>query len=135
MEETIAELYSDPNRGIPKELEKEAKGLKQGQLSFRRKGDVLVQVWKNKRFEKMISTIHDSKHVCTGKKDQKTNEDTSKPNYVVQYKYIKGVDHAGQYFSYYSIVRKTVKWSKNVVLFLLNCALFNLFLMYKALNK
>jgi hypothetical protein len=35
-EETIAELYSDPNRGIPKELEKEAKGLKQGQLSFRR---------------------------------------------------------------------------------------------------
>ena len=28
-----------------------------------------------------------------------------------------------------------MKWSKKVVLFLLNCVLFNLFLMYKTLNK
>jgi hypothetical protein len=48
---------------------------------------------------------------------------------------MKGVDHADQYLSYYSIVRKTVKWSKKVVLFILNCALFNSFLMYKTLNK
>jgi hypothetical protein len=38
-----------PNRGIPTDLEKEAKGLKKGQSSFRRKGDVLVQVWEDKR--------------------------------------------------------------------------------------
>jgi hypothetical protein len=37
-----------PNRGIPKDLEKEAKELKRGQSSFRRKGDILVQVWKDK---------------------------------------------------------------------------------------
>jgi hypothetical protein len=48
---------------------------------------------------------------------------------------MKGVDCVDQYLSYYSIVRKTVKWSKKVVLFLLNCALFNLCLMYKTLNK
>jgi hypothetical protein len=57
-----------PNRGIPKDL-KEAKGLKKGQLSFRRKGDVLVHVWKDKRLVRMISTIHDSEHAHTGKKD------------------------------------------------------------------
>jgi hypothetical protein len=33
-----------PNRGIPKDLEMEAKGLEKRQLSCRRKGDVLVQV-------------------------------------------------------------------------------------------
>jgi hypothetical protein len=125
-----------PNRGIPKDLEKEVKGLKKGQLSFRRKGDVLVQVWTDKRLVRMMSTIHDSEHVHKGKKDRKTNEQISKPNCVVQHKkYMKGVDHADQYLSYYSIVRKTVKWPQMVVLFLLNCALFNSFLMYKTLNK
>ena len=62
------------------------------------------------------------------------NEEISKPNYVVQYKHMKCVDRADQYLSYYSILRKTVKWSKKI-LFLLNCALFNSFLMYKTLNK
>jgi hypothetical protein len=57
------------NRGIPKDLEKEAKELKRGQSSFRRKGATLVQVWKDERLVRMISTIHDSKHVNTGKKD------------------------------------------------------------------
>jgi hypothetical protein len=84
----------------------------------------------------MISTIHDSKHVNTGKIDRKTSEEKNKPNCIVQYnKFMKGVDLADQYLSYYSIVRKTVKWSKKVVLFLLNFALFNSFLIYKTLNK
>jgi hypothetical protein len=87
-----------PNRDIPKDLEKEVKGLKKGQSSFRRKGDILVQIWKDKRLVRMISTIHDSEHVHTGKKNQKTNEGISKQNFVVQYnKYMKGVDRADQY--------------------------------------
>jgi hypothetical protein len=63
-------------------------------------------------------------------------EQINKPNCIVQYsKYMKGVDHADQYLSYYSVDRKTVKWSKKVVLFLLNCTLFNSILVYKTLNK
>ena len=59
-----------------------------------------------------------------------------KPNCIVEYnKYMKGVDRADQYLSYYSFVRKTVKWSKKVVLYLLNCALFNAFLIYKSQNQ
>jgi hypothetical protein len=125
-----------PYRGIPKDLEKEAKELKRGQSSFRRKGDILVQIWKEKRLVRRISTIHDSKHVNTGKIDRKTSEEINKPNCIVQYKkYMKGVVRADQYLSYYSLVRKTVKWSKKVVLFLLNCAWFHSFLIYKTLNK
>jgi hypothetical protein len=125
-----------PNRGIPKDLEKEAKELKRGQSYFRRKGDILVQVCKDKRSVRMISTIHDSKQINTEKTDRKTSEEINKPNCIVQYnKYLNGVDCADQYLSYYSIVRKTVKWSKKVVLFLLSCALFNSFLIYKTLNK
>jgi hypothetical protein len=58
-----------PDGGILKDLEKEAKGLKKEQLSLRREGVVSVQVWKDKRLVRLISTTHDLEHVCTGKKD------------------------------------------------------------------
>ena len=48
---------------------------------------------------------------------------------------MKGVDRADQYLSYYSILRKTMKWSKKVTLWLLNCALFNAFRVYKHHNS
>ena len=58
-----------------------------------------------------------------------------KPYAVGQYnKFIKGVDRADLYLSYYSLLRKTVKWSKKVVLYLLKCALFNTFFVYRTLN-
>jgi len=58
-----------------------------------------------------------------------------KPYAVVQYnKFIRGVYSADQYLSYYSVLQKTVKWSKKVVLYLLNCVLFNAFFVYRTLN-
>jgi len=47
---------------------------------------------------------------------------------------MKGVDRGDQYLSYYSVLRKTVKWLEKVVLYLLNCALFNAFFVYRTLN-
>ena len=47
---------------------------------------------------------------------------------------MKGIDRANQYLSYYSVLRKTVKWSKKAVLYLLNCALFNEFFVLRTLN-
>ena len=38
------------------------------------------------------------------------------------------------YLSFYSVLRKTVKWSIKVVLYLLNCALFNAFFVYRTRN-
>jgi hypothetical protein len=58
-----------------------------------------------------------------------------KPYALVQYnKFMKGIDRSEQYLSYYSVLGKTVKWSKKVVLYLLNCALFNAFFVYRTLN-
>jgi hypothetical protein len=67
-----------PNRGIPKDLEEEAKAF------FRRKGDVFVKVCKDERSVKVMNTRHDSEHVYTGKKDRKTSEEIIKPYCVVQ---------------------------------------------------
>jgi len=83
----------------------------------------------------MIRTIHEATIVNIGRKDRKTNMEIKKPYAVVEYnEFMKGVDRADQYPSYYSVLRKTVKWSKKVVLYLLNCALFNAFFLYRTLN-
>jgi len=58
-----------------------------------------------------------------------------KPYAVGQYnKFIKDIDRADHYLSYYSVLKKTVKWSEKVVLYLLNCVLFNTFFMYRTIN-
>ncbi|PNF18931.1 hypothetical protein B7P43_G15740 [Cryptotermes secundus] len=43
-------------------------------------------------------------------------------------------DRGDQYLAYYSFSRKTVKWTKNVALWLINCAIFTSFLVFKNLN-
>jgi len=125
------------NRGsIPHDLEGKGKRLKKGQPAFHRKGDVMVQVRKDKRLVRMISTVHEATIVNTGQKDRKTNMEIKKPYALVQYnKFMKGVDRADQYLSYYSVLRKTVKWLITVVLYLLNCVLFNAFFVYRTLNS
>jgi hypothetical protein len=70
----------------------------------------MVQAWNDKTF---VSTIHDATIVNKGRKDRKTNMEIKNPYAVVQYnKFIKGVDKADQYLNFYSVLRKTVKWSK-----------------------
>ena len=70
----------------------------------------MVQVWKDRRLVR-ISTIHDATVVSAGRKDGKTNMEIKKPYAVVQYnKFMKGVDRADQYLSFYSVLRKTAKW-------------------------
>jgi len=64
--------------------------------------------------------IHDATTVNKGRKDKKTNMEIKNPYAIVQYnKFINEVDRADQNLSYYSVLKKTVKWSKKVVLYLL----------------
>ncbi|PNF20244.1 hypothetical protein B7P43_G16151, partial [Cryptotermes secundus] len=58
-----------------------------------------------------------------------------KPICISEYNmFMKRVDRANQYLAYYSLPRKTVKWTKKVALWLINCAIFNSFLVYTNLN-
>jgi hypothetical protein len=66
------------NRGIPRDLEGKGNSFNREQSAFLRKGDVMVQVWKDKRLVRMISTIHDATIVNTGRKDRKTKMEIKK---------------------------------------------------------
>jgi hypothetical protein len=50
--------------------------------------------------------IQDATIVNKGREDRKTNMEIKRPFAVVQYnKFIKGVDRADQYLSFYSVMR------------------------------
>jgi hypothetical protein len=90
-----------------------------------------VEGWKDRRLVLMISMIHDTTIVNTGRKDRKKNMKIKKSYAVFQNsKFVKCTDRADQYPSYYSVQRRTVKYFKKVVLYLLNCALFNAIFWY-----
>ena len=58
--------------------------MKKGQSAFRRKGDVMVQAWKDKRLVQMINMIHDATIVNIGRRDRKTNMAIKEPYAAVQ---------------------------------------------------
>jgi hypothetical protein len=63
-----------PNRGILRDLEREASQLKRRQSAFWRKGDVMVQARKGKRLA-MISKMHDATLGNTRKKNKPVNKE------------------------------------------------------------
>jgi len=100
------------NRGLPPEIKNESQSLKRGETTFRQKGEILLQSWRDTRVVNMISTIHDSTMVDV---PQRIEEVKKKPICIFQYNmFMKGVNRADQYLSYYSLLRKTVKWPKKV---------------------
>ena len=94
------------NRRFPSNL-KDIK-LKEQETKFARKGQVLLQLWQAKRdrLVRIISIIHSAEIV----KVTHWSGEKVKPKSVVKCnKYMKGVDRADQYMSYYNIFRKSAK--------------------------
>lgn len=122
------------NGGLPQSLQ--TIKLSRGQHVFRRNHHILLEVWNNgKRNVNMISTIHSAQLMESRNRNKRSDGPIQKPDLIVNYnKYMKAVDRADQYLSYYSIFRKTKKWTKRVVMFFINCALFNSFKAYTVLN-
>jgi len=59
----------------------------------------------------------------------------NKPKCVIDYNtHMHGVDTVDQYLAHYPFIRKTVKWPKKVVFFLLQCCLFNSYVTFSKNN-
>ncbi|PSN54982.1 hypothetical protein C0J52_02324 [Blattella germanica] len=72
------------NRGAPKELKDKVKILKKGETAFAKKGQVLTQVWKDKRDVKLISTIHTAQ-VVESEKTTRNSKKISRPEIIGDY--------------------------------------------------
>jgi len=125
-------MWNRVNRGLPPEMKNKSQSLKRGETTFRRKGEILLQSWRDTHVVNMISTIHDSTMVDVPRR----NEEVKKNLFCIFHynMFMKVVGRADQYLSYYSLLRKTVKWPKKVAFWLIYCALFNSFRIYQKLN-
>ena len=102
--------------------------LRQGEVIFRRKENMLGLKWHDKRDVHLLSTIHRPfwKNV-RGYRDRVV----AKPMMVVDYvNYMGGVDLSDQLVQYYSCLRKTVKWWRKLFFHLLQLSVLNAYITY-----
>jgi hypothetical protein len=91
----------------------EARKLKKGEVTFRRKQDVLLVLHQDKRLVNMISTLHTA--AVVDELSRRTGVTKKKLKCVIDYNtHMRGVDTADQYLAYYPFICKTVKWPKKV---------------------
>ena len=111
--------------------------IQKGQCITKERSGVVVGVWKDKRSVAFLSTKDDGKVVSTNKKNRK-GEEIKKPNVILKYNHYKqGIDLSDQLCSYFSPLRKTVRWYHKVAFeLLLNTAVVNAYLLHnKTENK
>jgi len=111
--------------------------LKKGEVQRRRCGQLMVMKWKDKRDVLMLSTFHSGKlvNVKAGKKRSKKGEPIQKPDCVVDYNSsMGGIDRVDQLSSYYTPLRKSLKWYRKVVLHVLDISMVNAYIFYKSVG-
>ena len=105
--------------------------LKKGDVVARRSKEIVVSKWKDKRDVLMLSTMHAGK-IVEGRKRNRHGELIRKPDCILDYNdHMCGVDRLDQLLSYYSPLRKTLKWYRKVVLQMLDMAMSNAFVLYR----
>ncbi|XP_031358920.1 piggyBac transposable element-derived protein 4-like [Photinus pyralis] len=106
-----------------------AEKLKRGELTWKRKGTVVVCKWKDKRDVLVISNKHKVDMELVRNRNGKTS---LKPNIVSDYNNgMSGVDRSDQMLSYYSALRKTIRWHKKVALHIFEIYIHNAYIIYR----
>ena len=127
-----------PNRsGLPKEITRNIKKMNRkvnrGKCLWRRKNEMLCLLWMDKRTVLTISTIHSAKMVNV--KVNYKGDTVKKPQPILMYtKYMFGVDLSDQLLAYYSLLRKSIKWWRKLMIHLVNLAMLNAYILYRKAN-
>ena len=127
-------------RGTPLELKRLAgKKLSRDSFQYRRKGNTFILCWYDTRLVSLITNAYSMdrseyvhhKRVRKQRKLQVETVHLQRPVAIKEYtKYMQGVDRFDQLVKYYSFLRKTMKWTKKMVLYLLQLALQNSYALY-----
>ncbi|KAG5877666.1 hypothetical protein JTB14_015626 [Gonioctena quinquepunctata] len=97
--------------------------LKKGECIWQQNGPVTVCKWKDKRDVLTISNMHVVEMVEVSNRNRKLS---MKPNIIRDYnKGMSGIDRSDQMLSYYTSLRKTIRWPKKVSLHIIEIYLHN----------
>lgn len=130
----VAGTIKRKSKNLPKVLTGK-KCLNHLNLKSRRRNDVRVFGWKDKRDVFLISTMHKEEMAETAKRDRVTKEPILKPKVIVDYNaHMGGVDRCDALLHSYQSMRKTMKWYKKLFLHLVDIAIFNAHVLYNKQN-
>ena len=110
------------------------KKLKKGEHTFRTANGIMALIWKDKKDVKMLSTMHTSEMVDTGKNDKHGNLVVKSACVLTYNEGMGGVDGSDQLSATCRSVRKHVKWYKKLFFYLVDIAIVNSFLLFKQLH-
>lgn len=97
--------------------------LKKGECIWQQNGPVTVCKWKDKRDVLTISNMHVVEMVEVSNRNGKLS---MKPNIIRDYnKGMSGIDRSDQMLSYYTSLRKTIRWPKKVSLHIIEIYIHN----------
>ena len=105
--------------------------LKKGEAVYRRNGNVLCMKWcQKKKCVTMMSTIHSACYVEVTK-GNRGNMKINKPLAVHDYtQKMGGVDKSDQFMTYYSGVRRSIKWTTKLAIHLFSMCITNAYILY-----
>ena len=110
-------------RFLPKEI-KNPDNLVKGQAIYKKKGNLLALVYKDKRDVRILTNMHNNQLSHDGK-----------PIALNDYsRWMRGVDRSNQYNSYYRSGHKSKKWWRAIFNSLIDTAISNAFILYKCKN-
>ena len=104
------------------------KALLRGESIFRRKGNIVATVWKDKKVVSFISTqcdVRGNETVCRKQKDGMYIEVPTIPTVTLYNKYMGGVDHNDQMRHYYETSRRAKKWWRYLFWFCVDVSIVN----------
>lgn len=118
-------------KGNPENLVK--KKLNQGDSEWLRSGSIMVNKWKDKRDVLTIFNMHKGEMVQVQNKNEKI---ATKPDTVRDYTLgMAAIDRSDQRMSYYSFLRKTIRWYKKIALHYLEIFLHNVHMFHNQRNR
>jgi hypothetical protein len=119
-------------RGIPVRV-KQATFKKKGQSLTMSNGPLVVYKVLDRKHVMLLSNVHTTQYVPTGKTDPRSGEQIMKPQIISEYnKYMGGVDRNDQMMKYECFNRRSLKWWKKVFFHLLGIAMCNAYIIYKS---
>ena len=106
--------------------------LQHGQVAAYRADHLLTPAWLAEKKKKPVIMVTTRASAATTVSSRSTRTPTVKPVVVDNYNHhMNGVDLADQHAVYYSFIRKTVKWWRKVVFWLVETAVLNSYILYK----
>lgn len=122
-------------KGIPKNI-LDAKKMKKGEVMGKENTGKIVGNWKDKRNVRFITTRHTLNVIDTNKKNRK-GEKVNKPEAIVFYnKFKMGIDLSDQMSSYFSVLRRSIRWYHKVAFeYLFGTSVVNALILYQISNN